>query len=89
MFSVWVQAFTKLLTEIMDLYTNKDRESLSALFCDPMWQIRKKSSLFVTLVIHVTLPMLWGHMSIWGIWGQWGQKVIFTKNAIMLPCYIP
>ena len=22
------------------------------------------------------------------IWGLWGQKVVFTKNAITLPCYI-
>ena len=22
------------------------------------------------------------------IWGHWGQKVIFTKNAVTLSCYI-
>ena len=22
------------------------------------------------------------------IWGHWGQKVIFTENAIIRPCYI-
>ena len=22
------------------------------------------------------------------IWGHWGQKVIFTKNALIRPCYI-
>ena len=21
------------------------------------------------------------------IWGHWGQKVIYTKNAIIQPCY--